>query len=139
MEQITFNGIEYNITDFGLVSELYKNKKHTKQSPPENEVEICIAWLQKYATRRKTVNKRIGSYGLKHVVEKSAGVYVSNGSLILAVYRLGYRVVPIGPENPNAYFDLGFSKFKKRVESSEHKNGLHPHPILSMRTEYRLC
>jgi hypothetical protein len=50
---------------------------------------ICCEWL-KLCKAIKTVNCGIpGSYHLKHLVERWAGTYVSNGSFIAAVIYLG--------------------------------------------------
>ena len=47
------------------------------------ETSICLSWLQK-SWRRETINKKISTYGWKHVVEKAAGVYIPEGAFILA-------------------------------------------------------
>lgn len=64
-----------------------------------NEFKICCEWLRNQK-QRKTINHAIGtSYSLKHVVERWAGEYVSNGSFIAALIHLGinYEVENGGP------------------------------------------
>jgi hypothetical protein len=75
-----------------------------------------LAWI--YLSRQrmiKSVNRRTGSYGLKHRAEnlmrefghfRPLGNYVSNGMLIAAAYALGFEVRPIAPDNYNAYFNI---------------------------------
>jgi len=75
-----------------------------------------LAWI--YLSRQqmiKSVNRRTGSYGLKHRAEnlmrefghfRPLGNYVSNGMLIAAAYALGFEVRPIAPDNYNAYLNI---------------------------------
>jgi hypothetical protein len=75
-----------------------------------------LAWI--YLSRQqkiKSINRRTGSYGLKHRAEnlmrefghfRPLGNYVSNGMLIAAAYALGFEVRPIEPDNYNAYFNI---------------------------------
>jgi len=101
---------------------------HQKIDPAQ--VVICRAWLRRWAYRRKSINTRIGSYALKHMVEHSTMrpgmtheqidpwgrrwsgpyIYVSNGAFILAALLEGYRAIPCSSGSPNAYFDLGIRK-----------------------------
>jgi hypothetical protein len=115
-EKIEHKGFVYEITTTGLISEPYR-KRNAKsdlwsigEQPPESEVNLCVEWLEKYATPRKTPNPNTGSYGLKHIIEKWAGTYISNGAFILAAYRMGYRVIPEEPLSPNALVCLNFPK-----------------------------
>jgi len=54
----------------------------------EEMVNICIDWIS-HQTITKTINMRRSSYGLKHVIEKWAGTYVSNDAFIEAVKLTG--------------------------------------------------
>lgn len=75
-----------------------------------------LAWI--YLSRQakiKSINRRTGSYGLKHRAEnlmrtfghfRPLGNYVSNGMLIAAAYALGFEVRPIAPDNYNAYLNI---------------------------------
>lgn len=51
-----------------------------------DQFEICCDWLSKF---EKIKTPQFSSYDLKHVVEKLAGKYVSNGALIAAAIHLG--------------------------------------------------
>ena len=116
LEQITYKGMSYSIIEHGLVSDVWrehplKDRMPDFNPPDEEQVAICIAWLEVHAKPRKTVNVRpgFGSYSLKHVVEREAGQHVTNGAFILAVYQLGYEVIPDGLRNPNAHFKASFT------------------------------
>ena len=75
------------------------------------EFRRAMAFLLLACGKRKTINRRVSSYGLKHSAEQLmaemnvAESYVSNGALIVAAVALGYRVERI-EGTPNAFFDL---------------------------------
>ncbi|MGY8662437.1 hypothetical protein Q3C01_08720 [Bradyrhizobium sp. UFLA05-109] len=48
----------------------------------------AVEFLSKYP-RRKTINRKRGSYGLKHDAERATGNYVANGMLIAAALAMG--------------------------------------------------
>lgn len=58
--------------------------------------------------RRKTINRKSSSYGLKHEAEKLAGGYVAIGTFIDAALALGFSAQPTDPESPNAWFNISF-------------------------------
>jgi hypothetical protein len=127
-EQIKHQGTTYDITDFGLATNLYREWKRGRGDsldhlypPHEGEVEICQDWLKQYARKRKTINERSSSYGLKHIVERAMGTYVSNGAFLLAAYRAGYTIVPDGPLNPNAHFNISFVQAERRWQPHERR------------------
>ena len=64
----------------------------------EQQVRASLAYL---GTRR--IPTKVGSYGAKHLVERWAGRYVSNGALIVAAILAGYRVVR-DDNSPNCGF-----------------------------------
>lgn len=69
-------------------------------------VAICIYWLQQQGCR-DSVNRRIGtSYGLKHLVEKDSGYYVSNGAFIAAAQICGRTTARVGYDHSNVYVSL---------------------------------
>jgi hypothetical protein len=113
-EIIEYKSVVYDITEIGLVSEAYRRKNakgdqsYLDREPVESEVMCCIDWIDQYTTPRKTANTRTSSYGLKHVVEKWAGTYISNGAFILAAKRKGVKIVPFDPSSPNVWFCLSY-------------------------------
>ena len=72
----------------------------------QQEIEAVEAWISKgRVSKRKTVNRAITSYGLKHMVEKEMGVYVSNESLMQTFVLLGFTPHPV-QGSPNCYFNI---------------------------------
>jgi len=66
-----------------------------------------------HAVKRKTINARYSSYGLKHMAEKYmeslpevSNSYVANGAFICAAIHLGFDVAPAGPGSPNVCFNI---------------------------------
>ena len=72
--------------------------------PGFKEFEICCRWLSRF---KRVKIPRVSSYYLKHVVERLAGTYISNGALIAAAIHLK---IPMRfyPGWPNV--DIGISK-----------------------------
>ena len=81
------------IRDYGIYNTKYEQKYSQKEvNTDPSEVQICRTWLQQFA-RPKRIKKDdcIGSYGLKHEIERRVGQYVSNGACIQAAIELGYN------------------------------------------------
>ena len=85
-----------------------------KSSINKKEIQLCKEWIKKWILPRKTINTDQGSYGLKHIVEKSSKIYISNGAFIKAAIELGYNYKK---NNLNAFFSISFVKAKKNNES----------------------
>jgi len=69
-----------------------------------------------YLSRRrkeKTFNMGFSSYGLKHMVERQFGAYISNGVLIAAGLHLGFEHTVFGP---NAFFKMSQQEFISNEE-----------------------
>lgn len=69
--------------------------------------------LSCYLSQTRAFNKRITSYGLKHIIENALAVesgrqidYISNGTLILAMYDYGFKIKRINIDSPNCYFNV---------------------------------
>lgn len=83
-----------------------------RHPPDESEIEVCTAWLRKFADPTPRIRRKHTSYGLKHAVERwtareqGTRGYVSNGAFIEAARRLGYRIEPTSPGSPNAFFNI---------------------------------
>ena len=74
----------------------------------EDQIKSCLNWLEKWVTPIATINKKFGSYKLKHVVEESefgenCHKYVSEESFIEATSRMGYKC-------KDGYFNMSFKK-----------------------------
>ena len=83
------------------------------------QFERALAFLLLCCGRRKTLNRKVTSYGLKHAAERAMrglGVgspYVSNGAFIVAAIALGFRVEHI-QGTPNAWMDLSVARERCR-------------------------
>jgi hypothetical protein len=76
----------------------------------EEEVGEVIAWLNVGgATIRKTINKKINSYGLKHMIEREMNCYISNESCIEGFKRFGFKAQRIG-DTPNYCFNASLPR-----------------------------
>ena len=80
-----------------------------------NELELNAARdvIACYFRPISTINNDSSSYGLKHLVErylqaetKGAINYVSNGTLILAMYDAGFRIKRMDSSSPNCHFNV---------------------------------
>jgi hypothetical protein len=93
----------------------------------EDQVEVCMKFLETECKKRKTINLRHTSYGLKHKVEAwskknwpnkiqkdthtgeefvGARYYVSNESFIEAARRSGYKMKLTHVGSPNYFFNI---------------------------------
>jgi hypothetical protein len=67
------------------------------------EIQHTYDWLDD-VQQIKSINTKIGSYGLKHDAEKSAlSGYISNGCFIAGAILKGFKVQI---NEPNAYFNM---------------------------------
>lgn len=88
---------------------------HDGNPPSRAEIIHCELWLKQFCTMQKRVNKKINSYGLKHIAEvwdsgqPEKCIYVSNGALIQAAANLGYTIARDGWKSPNALFNIRVS------------------------------
>lgn len=70
------------------------------------EVRNAKFWINEGFVRpRKSINRRISSYGLKHLAERQAGSYISNEALIQAMIESGFRAQQIRG-TPNYFFNV---------------------------------
>ena len=110
--------LEPSLTHFGYG--VYRDRKQTPEERRAKFAENRANMLDDYAAdefvravtylsrfgRRKTINTKSGSYGLKHGAEKFARGYVANGMLIAAALALGFSARPTDLDSPNAFFNI---------------------------------
>jgi hypothetical protein len=110
--------LEPALTHFGYG--VYRDRKQTPEERRGKFAENRTSMLDDYAAdefvravtylsrfgRRKTINTKSGSYGLKHGAEKFAGGYVANSVLIAAALALGFSARPTDLDSPNAFFNI---------------------------------
>ena len=67
-------------------------------------IQTVQKWICENLTQRKTYNKKISSYGLKHKANQNVrGCYITNGEFIVAMLLEGYEPKVL-PDWPNCYF-----------------------------------
>lgn len=91
----------------------YDQEPHRK--PLKENVKVCRAWIRMWIDKRKTINKKHGSYRLKHFVEEMNDGHISNGAFIQAAFEEGFIIKPFGPNSPNAYFNMSFVRIEKEL------------------------
>lgn len=75
-------------------------------------LEIAV-WLREHVTPIKTPT--VGSYGIKHMVERVIGKYVTNGEFIAAALIAGYQFKHTA--GPNMLFGMS-ARDVKRIDSA---------------------
>lgn len=81
-----------------------------------DEFLITSNWILSNLEFMKSLNKGTSSYGLKHMMERDIGLYVTNGMFICAMLACGYR--GRGNSGPNLYFNVrgaSVNRIEKRL------------------------
>lgn len=73
------------------------------------EFVLCTEWLRRTKSR-KTINKVVTSYGIKHMAESDVGHYVSNGALLCAAIFLRVDLARDWRLGPNAWLAISIPK-----------------------------
>lgn len=76
----------------------------------QDKTELIRLFIRQKLKVRKQINYKIGSYGLKHLIERHLGIHISNGELIISMIQEGYTVQPFQYGSPNARFNVGIPK-----------------------------
>lgn len=71
---------------------------------------LACEWLSR-REKIKTTNRRHNSYGYKHMVERAAGKYITNGAFIAAAIHLGFPY-RIDADSPNVCFGIAERSLK---------------------------
>ena len=78
------------------------------------QIDICKSWIKDNAISKESINTKLSSYTLKHLVEDSSLAkdssinYVANGAFIKAAIELGYKYKQVG--DLNAQFNMVIKK-----------------------------
>lgn len=92
-----------------------------------NDLELQAArdMIACYLRPIERINTSSTSYGLKHLIERALDIatqgainYVSNGTLILAMYDAEFRIKRLKDGSPNCYFNVSnksINNLKKHV------------------------
>jgi len=110
---------EFKIIECGLITDEYckgrgcgfgcnkdlKRLAANHKAPSREQVEIAEKWIQENCIPTKQVRRKYSScsYTLKHVCERDAHTYISNGAFIQAAVNCGYQY---SGDIPNPYFDI---------------------------------
>ncbi len=76
----------------------------------KDKIKAIREFIRENFTKRQTINRAVGSYRLKHIVERCLGYHVSNGELITAMLKEGYSIQPYRYGSLNCWFNVGVSK-----------------------------
>lgn len=76
---------------------------------PEDKQEKVFEWIKSKMIPRKTGNLKHSSYGLKHILEKDTGIYVSNNQFKDAMLQAGFK--PVNPYELNWCFFISEKPF----------------------------
>jgi hypothetical protein len=83
----------------------------------QDQVDAVKVWRkQSTLFRRQSINRRISSYGLKHIAERDLGMYISNDSFIEAMRQQGFKAQKI-KETPNYFFNVSFGPRLKTIRN----------------------
>ena len=93
-----------------------QNPSYSDEAPDMEFVNLATAYIRKYYSTRKQLNKMCGSYGLKHVYERATGNYIPNGDFIYAMHLAGFYIVPCNDLSKNCWFNISNKIPKKVVE-----------------------
>jgi hypothetical protein len=98
--------------------------------PQEDEVNMCMAWIQLHARKTTDVRRRHTSWGFIKAVfywtrTLPGGEFpVSNGAFIEAARRLGYEIRQHRKDSPNACFNMSFGHLGKWKDVFQGRTGL---------------
>lgn len=102
-----------NIT---LPKNLYRNgfNSENKSSVDLNSIKSSRDFIRDNLKKTKSINKRVGSYKLKHAVEiyYNNNLFMGNGDFIAAMILEGYEYKRESKDSPNAYFNLSQKSIK---------------------------
>jgi hypothetical protein len=81
--------------------------------PPRWEVQVCRLWLRLFARRRASMNTKVSSIGVKHLVDRWASTFtprtVGSSAVIQAAIEEGYQLRPCRFGVPGAHFDVSLA------------------------------
>lgn len=80
------------------------------------KIELLRIEIRKYFVKTNTANKFHSSYGLKHILEKHIGEYVSNGELIYAMHLEGFKIYR---QDINCLFNVRETSIRQLKNSKE--------------------
>lgn len=86
-----------------------------------DEFEAALDFCRDRLTKIKTINNRIGSYGLKHIVERECGLYIPNGGFIAAAIAAGFTYKRYIHSGPNCCFNISTRSIHEIAQAAEER------------------
>ena len=100
------------LTRYGFYPYRDKDQARLTETDADIFTRVC-GWLRGMSAL-KHPNRRVTSYGLKHLVEAALGDYVANGVFIAAAVHCGFALERI-PGSPNVYFNIAQRDLVRRT------------------------
>lgn len=87
---------------------------------------IVLDWIEENIYPRKTELTGVSSYGLKHIMTRETGIYVTNNQFKDAMLKRGYT--PTNPDDKNWRYCISKRSpcFKKNCERKPYCNEIMP-------------
>lgn len=92
------------------------NEYHLMLANCVEEFVAAREWIAKNLLHSKRINPRRSSYGMKHVMERDIGIYVSNGVFIAAMLANEFRMEAKSGYNPSFNVrEISVQRIEKRI------------------------
>lgn len=75
-----YNDNPFTYDDYSLFDENISEKTRN----------VCVEWINKHMIKSKKANRRHSSYGLKHLLERDTGIYMSNNRFKSLMLNCGH-------------------------------------------------
>ena len=117
-----FNQYEGNVELQGLTTGGFNGRNETLDVQKFDNLELKAARdvIACYLRPIQSINTSISSYHLKHLIERTLCVktnhainYISNGTLILAMYDAGFSIRRLKDGSPNCFFNVSMKSVNK--------------------------
>ena len=73
-------------------------------SYPQEEIDAVMNWIAENISPRKTPLDGHTSYGIKHLLQRDIGIYLTNNEFKDAMLQAGYE--PVAPDDLNWYYRI---------------------------------
>lgn len=111
--EITSRGKKIELNREGIICP--QNPRNSDEAPDMEFVNVATAFMRQYYSPRRQLNRKCGSYGLKHVYERATGNYIPNGDFIYAMHIAGFDIVPCNDLSKNCWFNISNTIPKKEA------------------------
>jgi hypothetical protein len=70
----------------------------------QDEIDVVLSWISENISPRKTPLCEHTSYGIKHLLKRDTGIYLTNNEFKDAMLLAGYR--PVNPDELNWHYRI---------------------------------